>query len=556
MPWVARPIVPRSRRNRGTRGSRSAIVGGLEILTSHPLAVSTLLWEAAPNEWTLTLCVKVTLTLEHGHDAFLADVQEPVTTDKFHGEATLASLRVPSDLVPLKPRADVILVGHAYAPGGVPTPEVIATLAVGSFSKSLRVLGDRVVFHGPNGPSVEPPSPFSLMPLRYERAAIGAQNPVGVDGTRALPNVEACTPGHMPGFGPVSPDWSVRRDLLDEPSRLFVRAMGAARGVVPRRAPSSLEHSYFNAAPPEQRLGLLRPGLGIVLENMHPMFARFETRLPSLRPRAYALDPGATRPREIALRCDTLWIDADEGVMTLSFRGLAGAPSADENAHPPLAIVLQADDLEPAAAQLEALLRRRGSGALVSLHPLSQRHDAVKGEVHAFDAVAPAPAVAPHGPPSPPPSQPSEATEVRAPSALLDVEPTTQALRSDPRTMELTGTEALFAQLPFAPGPAEPIDDTTTDAMPDESTYGDADHEDVVSETRDSDAPLDVSAYAALAVALERGDVMSALAAASLPPSDLPHLLRAFAERAMFDVAFARLVADAMEAARARDPLP
>src|SRR6187402_1112789 len=52
-------------------------------------------------------------------------------------------LKFESDLVPFKPRTDVVLVGHAYAPHGRPAKVVDVEIEVGALRKKLRVFGER-----------------------------------------------------------------------------------------------------------------------------------------------------------------------------------------------------------------------------------------------------------------------------------------------------------------------------------------------------------------------------------------------------------------------------
>lgn len=155
-------------------------------------------------------------SLVDGGDATVAEVQDPIFGDRPWDNDPHASLFGPDDLVPLKPKVDVLLAGHAYSPDGVPVPELVATLRVGDFAKSLRVTGDRFWSQGPAGLVASEPMPFSSMPIRYERAARSMENPVGIDleaerpGSLAAANIEA-EEGWMPGFGAISPAWPLRR---------------------------------------------------------------------------------------------------------------------------------------------------------------------------------------------------------------------------------------------------------------------------------------------------------------------------------------------------------
>jgi hypothetical protein len=59
------------------------------------------------------------------------------------GEVDSPSVRVEADFVPFKPRADIVLLGKAYAPGGAPAKEFTCGVRVGPYRKQLRIVGPR-----------------------------------------------------------------------------------------------------------------------------------------------------------------------------------------------------------------------------------------------------------------------------------------------------------------------------------------------------------------------------------------------------------------------------
>src|SRR6185369_8780787 len=91
----------------------------------------------------LTVCVKATFTLVHGGEATIAAQQLPPGDDAYFDRNPRGSLYAPSDFAPYKPRADVLFVGSAHAPGGVAQQELVARLTVGDFTKAVRVVGAR-----------------------------------------------------------------------------------------------------------------------------------------------------------------------------------------------------------------------------------------------------------------------------------------------------------------------------------------------------------------------------------------------------------------------------
>lgn len=91
--------------------------------------------------------------------------------DKHYDDPMNTSVEFAADFVPFKIATDVAVNGHAYAPGGRPTLELIATVTVGDVRKDVRVLGDRTVIHRPGSvPGFTEPVSFVTMPMRYERA--------------------------------------------------------------------------------------------------------------------------------------------------------------------------------------------------------------------------------------------------------------------------------------------------------------------------------------------------------------------------------------------------
>lgn len=168
-----------------------------------------------------------------------------VAGDTFYGEPGSSSPRYETDLGPLKPATDVVLVGHAYPPRpGARRADV--SLSVGRLTVAARVHGDRRWSLLLGFARITPPEPFEKIPLVWERAFGGIQptkdregvegaeprNPVGtgyvkkkrrsfVDGLR-LPNIEDPRRpirrlGQKPppvGFGFAGRSWFPRRRYL------------------------------------------------------------------------------------------------------------------------------------------------------------------------------------------------------------------------------------------------------------------------------------------------------------------------------------------------------
>ncbi len=312
----------------------------MDLVTLCPFVASKVVWQANSGAFALTVIVKATFVLQPGM-AQLAPQQEPILEqDRFYDDDPRRSVRVPSDAVPYKPRADVLLVGHAYAPGKQPVRSVVTRFVVGEMDKSIEVWCDRA-FRVRDGQLLEGKR-FTEMPLVWERASGGPEsvNPVGkrfdgamdAYGTIAIGNLQPL--GHFVAkrsdtfvptcYGPVAPTWPGRTQRLGRLSRSILGSAWNAQAL-----PAGFDPTFFLAAPPDQNVAEIRANERIVLENLHPDHARLLTSLPGLHPRAIA-DRATGEREEIALVGDTLWIDTDRGVCCVVWRGRIGLRSADE----------------------------------------------------------------------------------------------------------------------------------------------------------------------------------------------------------------------------------
>jgi hypothetical protein len=310
----------------------------MDIISLSPLRTASLVWQPKPGTWMLTVVCKATFNLTPAQSE-LAPAQDPVIElDEHWNDDEQRSLHFASELVPMKPRAEVVLVGHAFAPNGQPARAVAAGFTVGTTEKSVEVVCDRYFTH--DG-ALQEGQRFTRMPLVYERAGggPGSWNPVGVRhgfrdvyGRVLLPNLQ---PRGMHvrspddyidpiGFGPVAPNWPARRDKLGPHAASF-----STQSLASAPLPEGVNYAFFNTAPPDQWLDALRDNERIVLENLHPEHPRLVTSLPGVRPRAF-VDGRDLPPQMIEMHADTLIIDTDRGVCSLLFRGLVPLSRADE----------------------------------------------------------------------------------------------------------------------------------------------------------------------------------------------------------------------------------
>ena len=91
------------------------------------------------------VAVKGTFSINPDGSLQLAEEQEEVNiAPKFRGDPETSSLLHETDLPHLKKNTDILIEGHAYAPGGRPTTKVDVGFKIGKIKKTLRVTGDRI----------------------------------------------------------------------------------------------------------------------------------------------------------------------------------------------------------------------------------------------------------------------------------------------------------------------------------------------------------------------------------------------------------------------------
>jgi hypothetical protein len=323
----------------------------VEIFCACPFAVATLGWEPAPGRRSLSVCVKATFVLAPGAPATVAPLQDPIRADE--GSAA-------PDLVPFKPRVDVLFTGHAHAPRGAPTDSLIARARIGAFRKSLSINGDRAWVPSFEGLRPSVAVPFRRMPLTYERAVRTGENLAGVDISqgaelnRPLANIAAIADqgGETPGLGPIPFGWRALRFELGEAALLWA----SRAGLTPGPPPPGFDFRFFNAAPLEQQLDELAPGADVLLENLHPEHPQLSARLSPLRLKLFRRAPRSERSAELPIRCDTLWIDTDRGLAITLWRGAVPLEGADEAAVGRLVVTAEAEGERLGPADADRML--------------------------------------------------------------------------------------------------------------------------------------------------------------------------------------------------------
>ncbi|MGY8683184.1 DUF2169 domain-containing protein [Bradyrhizobium sp. UFLA05-153] len=239
----------------------------------------------------------------------------------------------PLDIGMPKPQAEVLIGGHAAAPGGRPTQRMMLGWSLGPMQKRLLVTGDRYWQMTTSGWRPTAAKPFRQMPLTRQRAFGGGghrSNPTGIGHDAlsrsmagelvALPNVEdpenavqfieiAAQPA---AFGPMALDCKERLRYAGTYDTAWLKSVAPALAL-------DVDPRLFLFAPPDQRLsGFLCGGEPYVLQNFSSEQPSIQGHLPAFRVRCFIgwSDP-ARAVSELQMRIDTLWLfaGARRGVM-------------------------------------------------------------------------------------------------------------------------------------------------------------------------------------------------------------------------------------------------
>jgi len=278
--------------------------------------------------------------LEHN-----AAQQRVIVSDEYVTEPNISSITYPTDIVPFKPKADIMLIGTARPPFGRPKRDWIVKLQVGDWVKRVRVTGHR---HWEKASfsrwKLSQAVSVAEVPLKYELAYGGLSkdcddnilevydsNPVGcgfvsrrddlkVDRINA-PQLESVNHpiadlfvDYVPeGFGPLSPAWKARSRFSGTYDRRWLDTKSPV-------LPDDFDYAFFNSAPPDLLLNRYLVGDELVqLTGLDPsgtvMFG-----LPSYFPAGTVVLKDGTLIY-VKFFCDTLLIDWDRRGVYLSWRG-------------------------------------------------------------------------------------------------------------------------------------------------------------------------------------------------------------------------------------------
>lgn len=295
------------------------------VVSVGPCAAGTSLWRM-DGQLHLAVIVKATFELAAAGDLEPVEAEPVHPADRFDAHQPWGSLSGVRETWPPLPRAEVILLGHAYPPPGQPAVgqrRVRVTVGRGG-----QTLVDKVALAVGNRRSGAEPEPFSRMPLTWERALGGIGSPTNPLGTgwgassERLPNVVCLQDptGTAACFGPVPAAFPERKALLGDVSR------GALDGSI-GEIPDGFRHEYFQSASEDQRAEAWGGDEWIELEGVLERHDSVRVNLPGLQATARLLDavpPGV--PELFPLRGDLLVIEPDRGRCSLVWRACVALP--------------------------------------------------------------------------------------------------------------------------------------------------------------------------------------------------------------------------------------
>jgi hypothetical protein len=157
----------------------------MELINETPFPSITFQAQDRHGKSSHVVVLRATLDIAPDGTLEISSEQEPIVlTDEYFGERNRSSVRQESDLVPCKPKCDVIVNATAHAPGGKPylgfavgvritgPPREKGDPGPPILEKKLVVTGPRYWEKGLGGGwTLKPPTtPFTSLPLRYENA--------------------------------------------------------------------------------------------------------------------------------------------------------------------------------------------------------------------------------------------------------------------------------------------------------------------------------------------------------------------------------------------------
>lgn len=199
-----------------------------------------------------------------------------------------------NDFAPIKPKCDVILNGHAYAPNGEPTKECIVGLSVaGQITKQFMVKGNRYWKKSLGRLTLTDPEPFLKQTIDYGCAFGGIDDSKGEGKTAAFelnhagrgfckgdkdslidqpgPHTEvinqaisSTTGSYQPmSFGCIGRAWQPRLPLAGTYDQDWIDNVSPF-------LPDDFDNAFFQSAPVDQQMNYIQGGESVALFNLTP----------------------------------------------------------------------------------------------------------------------------------------------------------------------------------------------------------------------------------------------------------------------------------------------
>ena len=301
----------------------------------------------------LAVIVKATFAFAMDRTALAAE-QVPIAYGDAHfDEKEGGGIRYEADLVPFKPKTDVVLCAQAHAPDNRPATQVEVEFKLGPLAKRLTVFGKRLWNHAgvlSRRYVITEAQPFVTQPIRY-CDAFG-----GIDATTG----EYC-PGNLSGKGFFSPKTKANLagqplPLIEDPRHLIKSPKDHPqpagfgfyhRAWQPRAAlagtrdnawriqrnpkpPEDFNFHFYNGAHPDLQVkGYLKGDEPVELIHLTPQ-GRTRFTLPGLQPVCRLRRSATPKEEQVIMNLDTVFIEPELHRFCLVWRGNAALAQLSE----------------------------------------------------------------------------------------------------------------------------------------------------------------------------------------------------------------------------------
>jgi hypothetical protein len=278
------------------------------------------------------MAIKATFDLHEDESLTIAEQQEEVLEKPvYSGEKGVSSLLYDCDLPGLKEKVDLLLNGTAYQPGGKPASKLFVGFGIDRWSKTLKIVGDRLWDRFLGMTLVIGPDPFQKMAITYENAYGGMDekakphlqcyqyNSVGKGYAakqrklfgKKLPTIEYpdfptkanYKRNQVAGFGAIPDSWKPRI----EHGGTYDEQWDQIRSPL---LPQDFSPAFYQSAPKDQQLSYLSGGERVTLLNLMPNRSQFGFNLPQVEFRLFTRIRGSIAPHTAGLK--TVIIEPDK----------------------------------------------------------------------------------------------------------------------------------------------------------------------------------------------------------------------------------------------------